>query len=197
VKTIIRTPISGTVLSIAAQQGETVAAAFAAPTLIIVADLNRLEVKAYVDENDIGRMQLGLDAEVTVDAFSERKLKGKVTKISAASTIKDNVVTYETIVSIEKTGGLLKPDMTTAVEILLQRRANVLTVPSEAVKRIGDRQVVYLLPPGSVKPVDRTVTTGLDSGASVEIKTGLKVGEKVVVAGLDKLGIQTGFTVRR
>src|SRR5206468_1271021 len=65
-RSVIRTHISGTVVSIAAQQGETVAAAFATPTLIIVTDLNRLEVKAYVDETDVGRLHVGLPAEVKV-----------------------------------------------------------------------------------------------------------------------------------
>src|SRR5207248_9812294 len=114
-KTVIRSPISGTVLSIAAQQGETVAAAFAAPTLIVVADLNRLEVKAYVDENDIGRLHVGLPAEVKVDSFPDRGFKGRVTKIASASTAKDNVVTYETTIALENPQGLLKPDMTASV----------------------------------------------------------------------------------
>src|SRR5205814_10081008 len=106
-KTVIRSPIAGTVVSIAAQQGETVAAAFAAPTLIIVTDLNRLEVKAYVDENDIGRVRLGLPATVAVDSFPDRRFTGRVTKVAAASTVKDNVVTYETTIAIDRPGGLL------------------------------------------------------------------------------------------
>src|SRR5207247_507963 len=68
-KAVIRSPIRGTVLSITAQQGETIAAGLAAPTLITVADLNRLEVLAYVDETDIGRIRRGLPAEVRVEAF--------------------------------------------------------------------------------------------------------------------------------
>ncbi len=196
-KTVIRTPIGGTVLSIAAQQGETVAASFAVPTLIVVADLNRLEVRAYVDENDIGRVRFGQTAEVTVDSYPERKFPGRVTKIASASTIKDNVVTYETTVALDNPAGLLKPDMTTSVDILLDRRPEVLAVPSEAVKREGEDQLVYLLPPGQLKSAKRKVKTGLDTGSDTEILSGLKPGEQVVVAGLDKLGISTGFTQRR
>jgi HlyD family secretion protein len=201
-KTTIRSPITGTVLSIAAQQGETVAAAFAAPTLIVVADLTRLEVKAYVDENDIGRVHANLPASITVDSYPDRRFHGHVTKIASASTIKDNVVTYETTIAIDRKElnnpqAPLKPDMTTAVEILLNRRADVLAVPSEAVKREGEQEVVYVLPPGALRPAKRVVKTGLDTGSDVEIKHGLTTGERVVIAGLDKFGIQTGFTVRR
>ena len=75
-KTFIRSPISGTVLQLAAQQGETLAAGLSAPTLIIVADLNRLQVDAFVDETDIGKVRLGQEADVTVDAFPQHVFKG-------------------------------------------------------------------------------------------------------------------------
>jgi RND family efflux transporter MFP subunit len=195
-KAFIRAPITGTVVSIAAQQGETVAAAFAAPTLIIVTDLKRLEVKAYVDETDVGKVHLGLPSQAKVDSFPSRAFKGKVTKIAAASTIKDNVVTYETTIALENPEGLLKPDMTAAVEIFLDRRPDVLSIPSEAVKREGEQEVVYVLPKGAPKPVKRVVKTGLDNGSDVEIVSGLKGGESVVLAGLEKYGIQS-FTSRR
>src|SRR4029077_9317966 len=94
-KTYIRTPISGTVLQLAAQQGETLAAGLSAPTLIVVADLNRLPVDAYVDETDIGKVQLGQNAAVTVDAFPKKVFKGKVSKIASGSTIQQGVITYD------------------------------------------------------------------------------------------------------
>src|SRR5205085_8184992 len=71
-KTYIRSPISGTVLQLASQQGETLAAGLSAPTLIIVADLKRLQVDAFVDETDIGKVKLGQEADITVDAFPKR-----------------------------------------------------------------------------------------------------------------------------
>ena len=101
-KTIIRSPISGTVLQLASQQGETLAAGLSAPTLIVVADLNRLQVDAYVDETDIAKVHLGQEADITVDAFAKRPFKGKVTKIASGSTIQNGVITYDVTLSIEK-----------------------------------------------------------------------------------------------
>src|SRR5205823_13191998 len=75
-KTSIKSPISGTVLQLAAQQGETLAAGLSAPTLILVADLDRLQVDAFVDETDIGKVRLGLEADVTVDAYPGYVIKG-------------------------------------------------------------------------------------------------------------------------
>ncbi len=101
-KTIIRSPISGTVLQLASQQGETLAAGLSAPTLIVVADLNRLQVDTYVDETDIAKVHLGQEADITVDAFAKRPFKGKVTKIASGSTIQNGVITYDVTLSIEK-----------------------------------------------------------------------------------------------
>ena len=192
-KSIIRSPISGTVLSIAAQQGETVAAGLSSPTLITVADLSRLEVRAYVDETDIGKIKLGLPCEVRVEAFQNKVFHGNVTKIAAASTTKDNVVTYETTIAVSNEEGLLRPDMTADVSIILEQKDNVLMVPSESVHREVSRNVVYLLhanKPDSERVEVRPVKTGFDDGARTEITSGLSSGDTVVVAGLPKLGVK-------
>lgn len=192
-KTIIHSPISGTVLSITAQQGETVAAGLAAPTLITVADLRRLEVRAYVDETDIGHIRLGLPAEARVEAFPGHIFRGKVTKIASASTIKDNVITYETTIAINNAEGLLRPDMTADVSLILGEHKNVLLVPSESVHRETRRSIVYVLHANltNAERVEvREVAVGFDDGARTEIKKGLKGGETVVVAGLPRLGVR-------
>lgn len=100
-KTIIRSPISGTVLQLASQQGETLAAGLSAPTLIIVADLNRLQVDAFVDETDIGKIRVGQEADITVDAFPKRVFKGHVAKVASGSTIQQGVITYDVTVALE------------------------------------------------------------------------------------------------
>ncbi len=192
-KTVIRSPISGTVLSITAQQGETVAAGLAAPTLITVADLNRLEIRAYVDETDIQSVKAGMPAEVRVDAFAGRVFRGKVTKIASASTVKDNVVTYETTVAVENAGGLMRPDMTADVSLILGEKRDLLLVPSEAVHREVARSLVYVLHPdrqGADRVESRPVEVGFDDGTHMEIRSGVREGEQVVLAGLPRLGVR-------
>ena len=100
-KTVIRSPISGTVLQLASQQGETLAAGLSAPTLIIVADLTRLQVDAFVDETDIGKIHVGQQADVTVDAFSKRAFKGHVAKVASGSTIQQGVITYDVTIALD------------------------------------------------------------------------------------------------
>lgn len=189
-KTFIRSPISGTVLQLAAQQGETLAAGLSAPTLIIVADLNRLQVDAYVDETDIGAVRLGQEAEVSVDAFPKKRFKGRVTKIASGSTIQQGVVTYDVTVALDNPQQQLKPDMTASVTIQTGRRDDVLLVPSEAVKSNGRGVTVSVLvkPDGKSVVQQRTVKTGGTDGVNTEIRDGLKEGETVVLAGMAQQG---------
>ena len=188
-KSNIRTPISGTVVALTQQQGETVAAGLSAPTLIEVVDLGRLEIDAYVDETDISQVHLGQAAKVDVDAFPKQPFSGKVTKISSAATMQDNVVTYMVTVSLDKYPvGLLKPQMTANITLTVSEKDNVVLVPSESVKqKKGVNQVVVLT--GGNKGEVRTVTIGATDGTNTEIQDGLKEGEQVVLAGFDKLGL--------
>jgi HlyD family secretion protein len=191
-KTFIRTPISGTVLQLAAQQGETLAAGLSAPTLIIVADLNRLQVDAFVDETDIGKVRLGQDASVTVDAFPRQAFKGHVTKVAAGSTIQQGIVTYDVTIAIEDPKHRLRPDMTASVTINTGTRSNVLLVPSEAVK-VGVRgsTVNVLTTKDRRSTVEaKRVRTGASDGVNTEIRSGLNEGDTVVLAGMPQGGGQ-------
>lgn len=184
-KTFIRSPISGTVLQLAAQQGETLAAGLSSPTLIVVADLNRLQVDAYVDETDIGKVRIGQPVSVSVDAFADKQFAGHVAKIASGSTIQVGVITYDVTIALDASEQQLKPDMTSSVTIQTGKRTAVLLVPSEAVKTgtTGLTVNVLAIAGGSASSESRKVTTGGTDGVSTEIATGLKEGETVILAG--------------
>jgi len=80
--TVIRTPISGVVVSVSTQEGETVAAGLNAPTFLTVVDLERLQVHALVDEVDIGKIEPGQSATFSVDAFPGRDFTSHVSRCS-------------------------------------------------------------------------------------------------------------------
>jgi RND family efflux transporter MFP subunit len=184
-KTVIRTPISGTVLQLAAQQGETLAAGLSAPTLIIVADLKRLEVDAYVDETDIGKVKLGQPVDITVDAFPDLTIRGKVSKVASGSTIQQGVVTYGVTIYIEDTSHALKPDMTANISIETGRRTDVLIVPTVAVQVGVSQSTVGVLSKkdGQTSIKTTKVVTGGTDGINIEILSGLKEGDAIVLAG--------------
>ena len=187
-KTLIRSPISGTVLQMAAQQGETLAAGLSSPTLIVVADLKRLQVDTYVDETDIGKVKIGQSATVTVDAFPNQLFAGHVAKVASGSTIQQGVITYDVTVALDNLKSELKPDMTASVIIQTGKRTGVLLVPSEAIKTgTGGVSVNVLSTKGGKSATEsRPITTGGTDGVSTEVLTGLKEGETVVLAGTVK-----------
>lgn len=175
----IYAPISGVIASVATQQGETVSASsLNVPTFVTIVDLNRLEIYAYVDETDIGKIKPGIEATFTVDSFPDKDFKGKVTAIYPKATIQDNVVYYITVISIENPEGKLKPDMTVSATIYLNKRENVLAVLNKAIKREGGKKVVTVLE--NNKAVQKTIKTGWKDSAYTEVVEGLREGDKVV-----------------
>jgi RND family efflux transporter MFP subunit len=116
----IYAPIGGVVSSISTQEGETVAASFSAPTFVTLLDLDRLEVWAYVDETDIGRIRVGQTARFSVDTYPGQEFEGRVTAIYPQAEIRDNVVNYVTVVRFEPPRDrTLRPEMTAMVKIAL------------------------------------------------------------------------------
>ncbi|MGE5808108.1 MAG: efflux RND transporter periplasmic adaptor subunit, partial [Nitrospirota bacterium] len=140
----ITAPISGTIASVTTQQGETVAAGLNAPTFITIIDLNKLEVNAYVDETDVGKIGVGQEALFSVDTFADKDFKGRVTAIYPRAVLQENVVNYITLISIENSERKLKPDMTANVTITLKTKKGVLAIPGAAVTREGGKKYVML-----------------------------------------------------
>jgi macrolide-specific efflux system membrane fusion protein len=175
----IRAPISGIVASVATQEGETVAAGLSAPTFVTIIDLRRLQVSAYVDEVDIGKVRLGQHAGFTVDAYPSRDFNGKIVAIYPSATIQDNVVKYVVAVGIEDDStGLLRPEMTATVRIILEARS-VLAIPTSAIVRDSGLSRVYVARDGP--PEKRTVRVGWRDGPWAEVLNGLSEGEEILL----------------
>jgi HlyD family secretion protein len=180
--TRIRAPVSGTVASVSTYEGETVAASFAAPTFVTIVDLSRLEVRAYVDETDIGRIHAGQPATFRVDAYPEREIQGAVAAIYPKAELVNNVVNYVAVVKIEDGHSLvLRPEMTAHVSFELDRRDDVLSIPRSALIRRGTTSSVVTRTASGWEPV--SVETGLFTTQRIEITHGLTAGDEVVVNG--------------
>jgi len=176
----ITTPIDGVIASVSTQEGETVAASLNAPTFVTIIDLDRLQVDAYVDEVDIGKIQTGLEAVFTVDAFPAREFRGKVVAIYPKAVIQENVVNYDVVIEITTDyQGLLRPEMTTSVTIFLDQRPNVLAIPAKALKRQGGKNIVYILDNGRPKPCE--IKVGWKDGQWLEILEGLQEGQTILL----------------
>jgi len=175
----IHAPISGVIASVTTQQGETVSASsLNVPTFVTIVDLNRLEIYAYVDETDIGKIKPGLAATFTVDSFPDKDFSGTVSAIYPKATIQDNVVYYVTLITIDNSEGKLKPDMTVSATILLDKRSQVLAVPNRAIKRAGGKKVVEVLEHDRAVP--KSIRTGWKDGGYTEVVEGVKEGDAVI-----------------
>ncbi|MET0576207.1 MAG: efflux RND transporter periplasmic adaptor subunit [Mesorhizobium sp.] len=132
-KSTIYAPIDGIVLTRSVAPGQTVASSLQAPVLfVIAADLRKMELKAAIDEADIGGVKPGQTARFTVDAFPDRRFDAKIRDIAFASVTTEGVVTYDARLDVDNAELLLRPGMTATVAVITREADGILTVPSSA-----------------------------------------------------------------
>ncbi|MBI3828595.1 MAG: efflux RND transporter periplasmic adaptor subunit [Planctomycetes bacterium] len=148
-------------------------------TVVTLSDLSSLFVLASVDESDIGKVYVGQATAITADAFPNRKFTGKVVRVATRGVNASNVVTFEVKIEIiSENKKLLKPEMTTNIEIIAAEKDDALVVPVEAVGRQkGKRTVTVVKEDRSTE--ERTVETGINDGNRMEIVSGLQEGDTV------------------
>jgi RND family efflux transporter MFP subunit len=175
---VIRSPISGTVASVSTQEGETVAASFAAPTFVTIIEDNALELVAMVDETDIANVRPGEEVRFTVEALPSEEMRAVVQRIDPVATIISGVVNYPVTASIRNGRSRLKPDMTGNISIRTEEH-RALVVPNAAVQRAGEERFVYVQT--GAQQVKRRVICGSTTSGFTEIKQGLEPGDRVRV----------------
>jgi len=185
-ETKVMAPMDGVVSARNVQTGQIIASGInnvgGGTTIMTVSDLSRIFVLASVDESDIGHVALDQKVDITADAYRGDRFFGKVVRIAAKGVNASNVVTFEVRVEVlSENKSLLKPEMTANVEILVAENENALIVPLRAVYRKdrGKTFVKIKKPDGSIQE-DVPVETGINSGADMEIKSGLQENDTVV-----------------
>jgi HlyD family secretion protein len=181
--------------------GQTVNAAMNTPVLFTVAqDITKMNISAAVSEADIGQVRVGQLVDFTVDAFPDEVFHGTVTQVRKSPTTTQNVVTYETIISVENPEQKLFPGMTADVSILVSERKDVLKIPNTALrysppdgaaydgtppkKLDRSQRLVYSTSTDGVKLKPVIIKTGITDGSDTEVTEGLKAGEAVVTSTL-------------
>ena len=133
--TIIRSPVSGTVVNRVVDVGQTVAASFQTPTLIQIAqDLAKMQIDTSFAEADIGKIKDGQKVKFNVDAFPNRNFEGVVKQVRLNSTNTSNVVTYNVVVSVDNSDLTLLPGMTAYVNIAVASVEQSLLIPNAALR---------------------------------------------------------------
>jgi len=183
--TVIATPIDGVVLARNVDVGQTVAASLQAPTLFVIAnDLTRMQVKASIDEADIGRVRAGQAVSFRVDAYPDQTFEGNVEQVRLQPITNQNVVTYDTLIAVVNPDQRLMPGMTATVSVVIQENKGALRVPAAALRYRPEsftergRFVFVAGTAGPPQPVK--VKTGLSDGQFTEVLEGVAEGTKVI-----------------
>jgi HlyD family secretion protein len=135
-------PIEGTILRREVERGQVISSptrdVAGGTVLLTMAALELVRVRTLVDETDIGKIRPGLAATVTVAAYSDHPFHGSVLKIEPQSQIEQNITMFPTLIGLDNPEGLLKPGMNCEVEIHVDRRDAVLTIPNAALRTPRD-----------------------------------------------------------
>lgn len=222
-RTTIYSPVDGTISLLTTELGERVLGTQQniGTEIMRVANLNNMEVEVEVNENDIVKVEIGDETDIEVDAYLKKKFKGVVTSISNSASddlTADQVTNFKVKVRILKESyeDMLKgkpanyspfrPGMTATVDIITERKVNILAVPISAVvvktdttavkqeevkvpeqnKNDGGEAAVHqkryecVFVKSGDKAVLKTITTGIQDDTNIEIVGGLKKGEEVI-----------------
>ncbi len=192
-QTILRAPIAGTVYSMDIQPTVFVQAG---ATLMQVADLRHLRVRAYFDEPDVGKVAVGQPVVVTWDAKPGLSWTGHIERVPATITNYQGTRNVgEVLVSLDGPDGQLLPDTNVTVKVTTSSQANTLSVPREALHREGGQDFVYRIVNGQLKRAP--VTTGTVTITDAAILSGLKEGDWVATGSISGQPLQEDMPIRK
>lgn len=204
---VVKAPIDGVIWSLDVQEGDTVSAGSAgssssssgstaggttggttastssgssAPMTIVTDDA--LAVQLTVNEVDLPSLKLKQRADITIDAFPDMTLTGKVLEISQSGTVSSGVVTFDVWLALDIVESQLRPGMTAAGTIVTQVVDDALLVPSGAVDSDTQGDYVMVMKSGATTPTRTDVTTGVSNDTSTQIVSGLSEGDMVVTS---------------
>ena len=217
-RTTIYAPMGGVVSLLNIEQGERVVGTIqmAGTEMMRIANLNAMEVRVEVSENDVPTVKIGDDVNIEVDAYLNRTFSGKVTQVANSSTTaalaesvlnSDQVTNFEVRISVDPNsyadlvaeGNIypFRPGMSASVDILTKRVDEAVSVPTEAVTTRevetddealagAEDEEVVFVVVGDTL-ARRAVVTGLQDARVIEIKSGLEPGEQVVAGPYSEL----------
>lgn len=220
--TILKAPIAGTVVTLngkvgfaasssgtssagsgssgAGGTGSSSSSSSSSSGFLTLTDLSAMQVKVGFSESDATSVTAGLGATVTFDSLPNVALTGKVAQSDLTATTVSNVVTYYSYITLDAAAGLtsVKPGMTASVQLVVNHADGVVTLPASAVTARGTTATVNVMKGTDTKVTTPTpITIGLKGDNTIEVKSGLAAGDKVVVVRQSTTGVGTTGTRTR
>jgi membrane fusion protein, macrolide-specific efflux system len=207
--TKILAPMDGTVVAVVAKEGQTVNANQTAPTIIKLAKLDTITVSAEISEADVIKVRPGQTVYFTILGNPDKRYYGKLRTIepapesiesdssgagsSSSSSNSSQAIYYNGLFEVPNPDGELRISMTAQVYLVLAEAKGVLTIPSAALEQKGPGgRAVVMVVNAEGKPEPRKIETGINNNAVVEVLSGLKAGEKVVVGEASAMPMPAG-----
>ncbi len=169
-------PINGEVIVRSVEPGQTISASDA---VIVLSD--RLIVQAEVDETDIGKVKVGQNATIKLDAYPEVNVDGKVDHISYESTVVNNVTIYKVDIVPKSVPDIFRSGMSANVEIIENKKDHALLIPLKALGQDNKGLFVMVSQGQDKEPVRKAIETGVSNGENVEVVAGLTENDTVVI----------------
>jgi len=182
-------PVDGTLYSLPVRVGDYVVVG---QELAQIADLHRVQVRAFVDEPDLGWLAPGEDVYITWDAMPSREWAGRTEQIPKQVVARGTRSVGEVLCSVDNNKLELLPNTNVAVKILVRRRSSVLAVARAAVLADGAHRYVFLLDGDHLRR--KEITVGIASSAKYEVVSGLSEGDRVAIPG--DTALADGMAVR-
>lgn len=191
--TQITAPIDGEVINMITEEGQTVVSAQSAPTIMVLANLDKMQVKAKISEADVMRIKPGCPVYFTILGMPDKRFQSTLKAIEPAPEISDANATnaqssttaavyYNSLFEIANPDQLLKPSMTAQVSLVLNSVKNVLAIPVTALgKKIAEGQYEVRVLDKKNQPQARVIHTGLNNHIHVQVLKGLQANEKVIL----------------
>src|SRR6266542_1474604 len=169
---------NGTVAVVNIKVGDTIATGGQTPAIELIDD-SAFHVDVNISEADLGKLKIGQEAQVELDALPGQTLAGTLDYIAPTGTTQQNVTTYLSRVTLRPTDQLLRVGLSAAVSIVTDKRSNVLLVPSGAVRETDAGAQVQVKRGNDTTLVP--ITVGMVGDSQTEVRSGLQEGDVVVL----------------
>ncbi len=183
----IYAPMTGTIASTSARQGQTLNANQTTPTILRVSDLATMRVEADVSEADVSRLKVGMGAYFTILGLPDRRWTGHLSQIEPTPTVTNNVVLYTALFDVDNATRELMIQMSAQVFFVVAEAKDVVLVPRAALRRLsssadaeGNRTAEVRVLGADGQTETRTVTIGVTDRVAAEVRKGLSEGDRVI-----------------
>ena len=184
VESIIRSPVTGTILERLVNLGDPVVPLTTyqpGTELMKLADMEDLIFMGTVDEIDVGKLTEGMEARIYIGALPADTLTGELYFISPKSRLKDNANVFDLRIKITDRGNsVLRAGYSANADVIIRKKDNVPTLPERLITFRNDSAFVKITPEDSDTTAEKPIKVGLSDGLKTEIVEGLIVGDSVV-----------------